>query len=285
MAPSGFNNCGREMMAALAKWYKDGNGSITSGGSSNAYTLSPNRTISAYAAGISFVWIANHTNSGAATLNVSSLGAKDIRDRDGTALQSSDILSGSILHTVYDATNGYFRALNIAATASTALRMSDLTDAAISTLYANDMLMWDGVAWINIDPRTAIPEGTTGDSGIVRLTTTAEAAALSSTALAVTPGGLGAAVPATAASAGYQKLLGTNGIKIVWGTHTADVGDTTLTFSSAFSSACYGVFLQINESTVPDRYALKVSGASTTGCTVKNTNGSSASAYYVAIGK
>src|SRR5574343_558915 len=80
MAPSGINNSARENMAAIRRLYGDWNGALASGGSGNAYTLSPNRTISAYAAGVGFVFMANHANTGAATLNVSSLGAKDIRD-------------------------------------------------------------------------------------------------------------------------------------------------------------------------------------------------------------
>lgn len=88
---AGVNNSGREMMAAIARWYADSNGTLTTGGSSDAYTLTPNRTISAYAAGQTFSFKASFANTGAATINVSSLGAKDIKDVDGNALSAGDI--------------------------------------------------------------------------------------------------------------------------------------------------------------------------------------------------
>ena len=110
-APSTVNNTVREIMAVLARWYSDTNGALTSGGSANAYTLTPNRTISAYAAGQVFVFKSNHTNTGAATLNVSSLGAKDIRKGTGsTALAAGDILSGQVCIVTYDGTQ--FQLLN-----------------------------------------------------------------------------------------------------------------------------------------------------------------------------
>lgn len=113
MLASAVNNSAREVMAALAKWHLDINGTKASGGSSNAYTLAPNRTYSAYAEGTAFLFAANHTNTGAATLNVSSLGAKAIKDAYGQALSAGDITSGQLVYVVYDNANGYFRAINI----------------------------------------------------------------------------------------------------------------------------------------------------------------------------
>lgn len=102
---SSVNDCGREMMAVLARWFKDSNGTLTTGGSSNAYTLTPNRTISAYADGDCYLIEANHTNTGAATLNVSALGAKSIVTPDGSALNSGAIVSGGRYFVTYDGTN------------------------------------------------------------------------------------------------------------------------------------------------------------------------------------
>lgn len=285
MAPSGINNSARENMAAIAKWYADGNGSLSSGGSANAYTLSPSRTIAAYAAGIDFRFKANHTCTGASTVNVSSLGVKDIRDRDGAALTNGAIQSGSVIHIVYDATNGYFRATNVYSAQSTSLALDDLTDVAINTITVGDMLVRDTNDWINIQVRDAVPAATSGDAGISRFATNAESAALTSTTIGLTPGGLGSAVPATAAASGYQTLLGTNGIKIVWGSDSVSGGTGSLTFSSAFSSACYGVWLQITESSITDVYALKAYSVTTNGCTVRNTNAVTLTYTYVAIGK
>lgn len=105
MAPSDVNNAARALEGMIARWYKDGNGTLTTGGSSNAYTLTPNRTISAYADGDTFLIEANHTNTGAATLNVSALGAKSIVTVGGSALGAGEITSGGRYFVSYDGTN------------------------------------------------------------------------------------------------------------------------------------------------------------------------------------
>lgn len=77
----------------------------TGAGSSNAYTLTLSPAITAYAAGQRFYFFANHTNSGAATLNVNAVGAKNIRKGDGSiALESGAITSGDLVEVVYDGT-------------------------------------------------------------------------------------------------------------------------------------------------------------------------------------
>jgi len=76
----------------------------TAAGSSNAYTLSIDSSISAYAAGQKFRFQANHTNTGAATLNVNSIGAKTIKKKNGQDLLSGDIESGQEVEVVYDGT-------------------------------------------------------------------------------------------------------------------------------------------------------------------------------------
>ena len=108
MAYSDVNNCAREMMAAAARLYKDTNGTLTTAGSSTAYTLAPNRTIAAYAAGLEFVFKA-HTNSGSnPTLNISSLGAIDMYEQNGSQVDSSDLTSGRVYRAIYDATGPKF---------------------------------------------------------------------------------------------------------------------------------------------------------------------------------
>ncbi len=76
----------------------------TSGGSSSNYTISPTPALNAYAAGNEFAFEANHTNSGATTLNVSSLGTKAIQDANGNALVGNEIVSGSVYKVIYDGT-------------------------------------------------------------------------------------------------------------------------------------------------------------------------------------
>jgi hypothetical protein len=105
--PGTLNDSARAMMARWAAWLDQVGGTVTYGGSSNAYTAaSPvGHTLSAYAAGNIYALKANHTNSGAATINIDSLGAKSIVTPDGGALVSGDIVSGGIYLLIYDGTN------------------------------------------------------------------------------------------------------------------------------------------------------------------------------------
>ncbi len=73
-------------------------------GSANTYVIAPSPAISAYATGQRFSWKAASTNSGASTLNVNTLGTKNIFKRGSLALAQSDIIAGLIVDTEYDGT-------------------------------------------------------------------------------------------------------------------------------------------------------------------------------------
>src|SRR3990167_983658 len=77
----------------------------TTTGSANAYVLTPTPALTAYAAGITVRVVLNFTNTGAATLNISGLGAKSIKDQAGTALVANAMMSGQEADLVYDGTN------------------------------------------------------------------------------------------------------------------------------------------------------------------------------------
>lgn len=95
------NDSGRALEGMIAREYKDRNMSLIASGSSNAYAVSSNRTISAYAAGLTIGFTANHTTTGAATLNVSGLGARSIVAQNGSALTAGDIVNGQKVLVVY----------------------------------------------------------------------------------------------------------------------------------------------------------------------------------------
>lgn len=116
MAFASVNDAGRADEGIFARFYKDVNGSITTTGSANAYVLSANSTFTAYYTGM---WVrakANFTNTGAATLNVDSLGAKSISN-----VGASGIVSGRIYDFVYDGTN--FQAIGQAAEIPTGTKL------------------------------------------------------------------------------------------------------------------------------------------------------------------
>jgi hypothetical protein len=101
MLGGSINDSGRAMQGVLARWFADINGSLASSGSSNAFTVTSSRTIASLTNGLRLTFVANHTITGAATLNLNTLGAKDIKRFNGSALSSGDIISGQPVDVIY----------------------------------------------------------------------------------------------------------------------------------------------------------------------------------------
>jgi hypothetical protein len=132
--PSTVNNSARSEMAAIARFFKDTNGSLTSGGSSNAFTLTVNNTWTAYATGQVVSFKANFSNTSASTLNVTNadatvLGAKAIRGYGDIALVGGEIQSGGHYLFQYDAAAnsaaGAWLLLNASKVVGSELRFED----------------------------------------------------------------------------------------------------------------------------------------------------------------
>lgn len=79
-------------------------------GSANTYILTFSPAPSSLVTGQHYPFIANFQNTGAATLNVNSLGAAAIVKRGSTAVGSGDIQNGAVVDTVYDGT--YFQMIS-----------------------------------------------------------------------------------------------------------------------------------------------------------------------------
>lgn len=79
-------------------------GALTTAGSSNTYTLTTGLSLAAYVSGQSFLIKPNHANTGAATINVDGLGAKDLTKNGTTALASGDLSTSQYYRIVYDGT-------------------------------------------------------------------------------------------------------------------------------------------------------------------------------------
>lgn len=79
---------------------------FTSGGAGNAYTGALTPAVDAYANARLVLMKANHTNTGAATLNLDSVGATAIKKTDGaTDVASGDIVSGQTYLLSYNGTS------------------------------------------------------------------------------------------------------------------------------------------------------------------------------------
>ncbi len=99
-------NSVRAVMARLAAWLDQIGGTATYGGTGNAYTMtSPSgHALTAYAAGNMVCLVPNATSTGAATINVDGLGAKNIVTADGGAVIAGDLVSGGRYLLAYDGT-------------------------------------------------------------------------------------------------------------------------------------------------------------------------------------
>lgn len=81
----------------------------TLGGSADTYTATPSPAITAYATGMEFNMKVNADNTGASTLNVSAVGAKDVKKYDGAgakvALVAGDLQQDQYYKVIYDGTD------------------------------------------------------------------------------------------------------------------------------------------------------------------------------------
>ena len=126
-------------------------------------TVSPSLT--AYASGQMFAFVAANTNTGAVTINISSLGAKAITKNGTTALVAGDLTANYLFVVVYDGTQ--FQVVGVSATTFTNLTISGV----LTLSGAGVQLTSSGTgAW-------KLPVGTTaqrptGASGLIRQNST-----------------------------------------------------------------------------------------------------------------
>lgn len=109
-APSTVNNSCRQLMARVAEFLGDLGADQTTAGSANSHTLTARSSFTAYTNGIILGFKAGFSNTGSCTLNVNSIGAKQIRKitEDGEKpLVLNDIVEDGIYIVHYDtAANG-----------------------------------------------------------------------------------------------------------------------------------------------------------------------------------
>lgn len=99
-----INNSMRALEGIIARWENDLNGTLTTAGTEAAYTVTLNRTISALYDGLVIAAEIHLTNTGAATLNVSSTSAVDIRKSGNLPLVAGDLQAGQRAFFAYDGT-------------------------------------------------------------------------------------------------------------------------------------------------------------------------------------
>lgn len=234
-------------------------------------TLTPSLT--AYAAGNLFSFVAANTNTGAATININSLGAKSITKQGLTALAAGDIVSGQISLIEYDGTQ--FQLINPKNVSSISFGSTGLTPATATSgvvSVAGTLVVANG--------GTGLTSGTSG--GVLYYSATGTLA--SSSALTqygvVYGGGAGAAPVSTAAGTSGQVLIANTGAAPTWGTVVsmtypgAGIANSTgSAWGTSYTTSGSGTVVAL---TTSPSFTTPVLGTPTSGnlsnCTVDGTN-------------
>jgi len=123
------------------------------GGAANAYTLTPATPLAGYAAKMQVVFQAIATNTAAATLNVSGLGAKAIVSEAGAPVTPSDLIAGRFYSAIYDGTR--FRLTSVPQNYIDQLVISGTVPGVNDPANAGKVLSSTGAVgqWIGLDGR------------------------------------------------------------------------------------------------------------------------------------
>jgi hypothetical protein len=98
--PGSVNNSARALMASAAMWRNDNRGTITTAGTSTAFTATTAQTLT-LSDGVTVRLQMSATSGATPTLNVDSTGAKAIQGVSGTAIATGALLSGGLYHFTY----------------------------------------------------------------------------------------------------------------------------------------------------------------------------------------
>jgi len=90
----------------------------------NTYVATPNPALVSYVEGVDIILKFGTGNTGATTLNVSGLGAKDLKKADGSAFSSGELTSGQIQHFVYNGSE--FRLIGTVAATEDLIKINTL---------------------------------------------------------------------------------------------------------------------------------------------------------------
>lgn len=129
-SPSTVNNSARSLMAVMADWRDDNNGTLVTAGSSNAFTLTENQTLGTLTDGDTLVFTTDRANTGAATLE-----GKAWNKADGSAYASGEILSGARYHVSFHGGDDEWRTIGMQDYASSQITYDNTT----SGLTASDV--------------------------------------------------------------------------------------------------------------------------------------------------
>lgn len=161
--------------------------------SGDAYEISLDTSPGSYTAGLSLLFKANTTNTGASTIDVNGLGVKDIKKygQSGlSALEDGDIQSGQIVNIVYDGTQ--FLLMNHSTKVSAVTTASSATPSPTGSAKNNELYVTALAAAAELQAPSGTPAN--GNKLLVRIKDNGTARALTYNAIY---SGIVASLPST----------------------------------------------------------------------------------------
>lgn len=178
MASSAVNDSARGGMASLAKWRDDTNGSLVTGGTSTAYTVTTNTGMDALAANYQITFQVNADNGGTTTLNVDSKGAKPLRSAAGVELVAGQLKNGGVYAATYFTSNSgewIIHSFNPVVLADSQVATAKIADKAVT--YAKIQDVTTNRLLGNVSGGAAAPQEITIGAGLLVNSTTLTAPA------------------------------------------------------------------------------------------------------------
>lgn len=144
----------------------------TDSGSANTYAIALTPAVTAYVAGQVFHFKAGNASSGASTLNVNALGAKNIKKKNDQDIAAGDIEQNAIVSVIYDGTS--FQMLSQLGTSAGSMSSFTLTGDSGSNQTISDSNTLDVAGGTGIDTVVGATDTVTVaiDSTVPQLATT-----------------------------------------------------------------------------------------------------------------
>lgn len=197
---------------------------------SDAYVVTLDPAPAAYFAGMKVNFKANTANTGAATLNVNTLGAKTIKKQHDQDLKNNDIESGQIVTVVYDGTNFQMQSQ----LATTGLVEAKLVTFSINTVTASGTQVVSGVGFqpshvIFIGVVNSTSEFSIGfDDGTIHYTIGDRHGSVANTWSSLSNKSIYLMQAASVNYTGYISALSSDGFTITWTKTGAKTGTATI---------------------------------------------------------
>lgn len=148
--PEGGPDTDVEMLGKAMTIYGNASQFYQDSGAANAYVLARAGNLKPlvdYIDGVTVMFKAGNSNTGASTINVDSLGAKALRDNNDTALVGGEIIAEGYVIARYNAVNDRFEIIKSTAT--------DLPTTSSGSPYQNVQINSDGDGYEFVGPLTA----------------------------------------------------------------------------------------------------------------------------------